>query len=206
MLRGLLCLLAACAFTPPTPQAYVRRGPAFGQVVNPVAALPVACGAATMGCLPGYKIAVASATRIAIELGGYTVVDTELINAELQRRTTITREITRELAHETTGAPAHEEATTTVEGRTWLDLPPHAQRELLMAMGIQGVLYGTISMSTPQGLSGQRLVTVEVAVARLADGQLAWQARCGVPSGDYHSEPQAIELATRCALESGTLW
>jgi hypothetical protein len=73
LLRGLLCLLAACAFTAPTPQAYVRRGPAFGQVVNPVAALPVACGAATMECLPGYQVAITReielATRCALESG-----------------------------------------------------------------------------------------------------------------------------------------
>ena len=195
MLRGFLCLLAACAFTPPTPQAYVQRGPASGQIVNPLAALPVECGAATMGCLPGYKVAVASATRIAIELGGYTLVDSELINAELRRRTSQTH------------ASAEGETTTTVlTGRTWLDLPPRDQLELLAAMGIQGLLHATISMSVPRGMAGLRLVTVEVALSRLADGQLAWQARCGVLTGDFHSEPQAIDLATRCALESGTLW
>jgi len=200
VVRGLLCLLAACAFTPPTPQAYVQRGPASGQIVNPLAALPVECGAATMGCLPGYKVAVASATRIAIELGGYTLVDSELINAELRRRTTITREWTD-------GESARGEITATeVTGLTWLDLPPHEQRELLAAMGIQGALHVTVSMTRPQGMAAQRLVTIEVTVSRLADGQLAWQSLCNVPTGDYHSEPYAIDLATRCALESGTLW
>ncbi len=41
---------------------------------------------------------------------------------------------------------------------------------------------------------------------RLADETLAWESECGVETGDFHSEPQAVELATRCALESATLW
>jgi hypothetical protein len=207
VLRGLLCLLAACAFTPPTPQAFVQRGPAFGQPVTPLAALPVECGATTLGCLPGYKLAVASATRIAIEFGGYTLVDSELINAEMQRRTSRRQETVRE--EPTTPGPgvtAEETTTTEVTGRTWFDLPPHAQRDLLAAMGVRGVLRATIAMSIPQGMAGLRMVSVGISVSRLSDGQLVWQSRCGVMTGDFHSEPQAIELATRCALESGTLW
>jgi hypothetical protein len=195
VVRVLLCLLAACKFTPPTPQAYVQHGPAFGQAGTQLAALPVECGAQTLGCLPGYKVAVASATRISIEYGGYTLVDSELINAELQRRTS------------KTVATADAETTTTeVTGRTWLDLPPPRQRELLAAMGIQGVMRTTIAMTVPLGMAGERIVTVAVVVSRVADEQLVWRSRCSVVTGDYHSESQAIDLATRCALESGTLW
>lgn len=189
--RLLLLGFVGCSFAVPTPIAYVKRGPAFGQQVTPLAALPVQCGAATMGCLPGYKASVASATRIAIEFGGYTLVDADKINAELQRRTTVT--------HGTV-------ETTDLEGRTWLDLAEPQQRELLAAMGIRGLLHATITMGLPHGMAQQRTVTVAVAISRLGDGQLVWQSECGVETGDFHSEPQAIDLATRCALESGTLW
>jgi hypothetical protein len=194
-LVALTLALAACSFTTPTPIAYVRRGPAYGQLVTPLAAMPVVCARTTMGCMPGYRLAVASATRMAIELGGYSLVDSELINAELQRRSTRTRE-----------TPAGVTTTTELTGRTWLDLAPQQQRDLLTAMGIKGLLYATITMGIPQGMASQRTVTVSIALTRLSDEQLVWQSECGVETGDYHSEPQAIELATRCALESGTLW
>jgi len=193
-------LLAGCAFTAPTPRAFVRRGPAYGQIVTPLAALPVNCGAATMGCLPGYKVAVASATRMAIEFGGFSLVDSELINAEMQRRFTLTRETTSR------GAPANDQTDTELTGRTWSDLEPQQQRDLLTAMGVKGLFHATVTMGIPHGMAGQRTVTVAVAISRLSDAQLVWQAECGVETGDYHSEVQAVDLATRCALESGTVW
>lgn len=211
---GPLALLGACKFTPPTPVAYVTHGPAFGQEANPIAALPVRCGATTMGCVPGYQYAVANATRMALELGGVSLVDSELINAEMRMRTTKTRSSTSEYEQSSPqiGQPAQttatgtRETTTEVTGATWESLPPGEQQSLLTAMGVRGLLHATISMGTPHGLSGQRTVTVQLAVTRLSDGALAWQSECGVETGDYHAEPQAVELATRCALESATLW
>lgn len=195
-LVGLLVLvLAGCAFTPPTPVAYVRRGPAYGELLTPLVALPVACTRTTMGCTPGYLLGVASATRIAMEFGGYTIVESELINAELLRRSTRTTE--------TTGGETTEVDRT---GRTWADLPPQAQRDLLAAMGVKGVFRAEIGMDTPRGMANQRTVTVGISISRVIDDQLVLQSECGVPTGDYHSEAQAVDLATRCALESGTLW
>ncbi|MEO8703884.1 MAG: hypothetical protein ABI867_27795 [Kofleriaceae bacterium] len=192
MKRSLILVsLIGCSFTPPTPIAYVRKGPAYGQLVTPLAAMPVECARTTMGCQPGYKVAVAAATRMAIEFGGYSLVDSELINVELQRRQTHTE---------------NDSTTTELTGRTWLDLPEQQRRDLLMAMGIRGIVTTTIAMGIPQGMAGQRTVTVAIAVSRLADDKLVWQSQCGVETGDFHSEPQAIDLATRCALESGSLW
>lgn len=213
---GPLALLpaAACKFTPPTPVAYVTHGPAFGHEANPIAALPVRCGGATLGCLPGYRHAVASATRMALELGGVSLVDSELINAELRMRTTRTHRSQSELELPSAqlGQPAEttvigsSQTTTEVTGATWETLPPGEQQSLLQAIGVGGLLHATISLGTPHGMAGQRTVTVQLAVTRLSDGALAWQSECGVETGDYHAEPQAVELATRCALESATLW
>jgi hypothetical protein len=192
---AMLGVLAGCSFTPPTPRAYVRFGPARDQLVTPLAALPVTCGTTTMGCLEGYKVAVASATRIAIEYAGFTLVDGERINAELQQRTTQITETADRLIEQ-----------VEITGRTWVDLEPQQQRDLLTAMGIRGLFRAEVSLGVPRGMAAQRTVTVAVAVTRLADEALAWQSQCSVETGDYHSEPQAIELATRCALESVSLW
>jgi hypothetical protein len=214
-LVGLLAMLGvACKFTPPTPVAYVTHGPAFGHDANPIAALPVRCGAAALGCLPGYQYAVASATRMALELGGVSLVDSELINAEMRLRTVRTRSSQHEYEapSDQLGQPAQttvsgsSESTTEVTGATWASLPPGEQRSLLEAIGVRGLLAATIFLGVPRGAAGQRTVTVRVAVTRLSDGALAWQSECGVETGDYHAEPQAVELATRCALESATLW
>ena len=148
-----------------------------------------------MGCLPGYLFGVSAATRIALEFGGYTVVDSELINAELRRRSTVTTEGT-----------GGSEQTTELTGRLWSDLPILEQRELLAAMGVRGVLRAQVALGTPHGMAGQRTVTVGISLARLDDDLLAWQSQCDVETGDYHSEPQAVDIATRCALESATLW
>lgn len=183
--------LVGCNFTPPTPVARVRRGPAAAEFTSPLAALPVSCEGTSMGCLPGYLYGVASATRIALEYGGYTVVDGELINAELRRRTTRTTD---------------EVTQTEVTGAVWSDLPVLQQRELLSAMGVRGVLRAQVALGTPHGMAAQRTVTVGISLARLEDDLLVWQSQCDVETGDFHSEAQAVDLATRCSLESATLW
>lgn len=213
-LAGLLGLaLAGCHFTPPTPTAYVSLGPAHGQPLNPIAALPVRCGSFTEGCFPGYEAAVASATRMAIELGGGTLVDSELLNAEMRLR--VTRTVTSKggsppppTQPNPYAPPPSDPSTTTTEvtGATWTSLPPNEQRTFLEQIGVRSVLSTTLLLSSPQGLSGQRTVTVRLALMRLADDAISWQSECGVETGDYNSEPQAIELATQCALEGATLW
>jgi len=157
-----------------------------------------------MGCMPGYLYGVASATRIALEYGGYTVVDGELINAELRRRSTVTTETSQRGAIVPT--PTTTDVETEVTGRLWSDLPILEQRELLSAMGVRGVLRAQVALGTPHGMAGQRTVTVGISLARLDDDLLVWQSQCDVETGDYHSEAQAVDLATRCALESATLW
>ena len=209
-----LALGGACKFTPPVPLAYVSHGPAFGQPINPIAALPVTCGFTSMGCQIGYLVMVANTTRMALELGGGSLVDSELINAEVRLSTTRTRGSLQTvrttpdqvgvMPSTTTQTTAH--STTEVTGTTWLELPPLEQRALLEEMGIRSVLRATVSLGMPHGLSGQRTVTVQLALLRLADSAIAWESECGVETGDYHSEPQAVELAARCALESATLW
>jgi len=191
----LVLALAACNFAPPTPMAYVRRGPAYGELPTTLVAMPVVCERTTMGCMPGYLFAVASATRIAMEFGGYSLVDGELINAEMQRRSTRTVE-----------SDGGEQTDVDLTGRTWADLPIQQQRDLLAAMGVKGVFQAKVAMDIPQGMAGQRTVTVLISISRLVDDALILQSECGVPTGDFHSEAQAVDLATRCALESGTLW
>lgn len=209
-----LALGGACKFTPPVPIAYVSHGPAYGQTLNPIVALPVSCGFSSMGCQAGYQVMVANATRMALELGGGSLVDSELINAELRLRTTRTRSTVGVVQTNpsqvgvmpSTTTEVISDSTTEVTGTTWLELPPLEQHSLLEGMGIRSVLRANIALGVPHGLSGQRTVTVQLALIRLADSAIAWESECGVETGDYHSEPQAVELAARCALESATLW
>lgn len=209
-----VALGGGCKFTPPVPIAYVNHGPAYGQSINPIAAMPVRCGTTSMGCVVGYQVAVANATRMELELAGGSLVDSELINAELRRRTTRTSDtVTPALSNAdqlgqrpSTTTAVRSDSTTEVTGTTWVDLPAAEQRALLQEIGARSTLHATVWLGVPHGMAAQRTVTVQVALVRLADQAVAWESECGVETGDYHSEPQAVELATRCALESASLW
>jgi hypothetical protein len=210
-----LLLLTGCPWGVPTPVAKVQHGPAFAAPRGLLAALPVACSKITSLdsddlCAPGQLAAVASATRMALEFAGESVIDSERINAELRLRTTHTEEdlARRAPAGPDTFAPpetgVHEETTMT-GGLTWAELSPPAQEALLATLGADGLIGAELSFGPPRGLSWQRTVGVRVSVRRL-DGALAWRAGCEVETGDYHTVAQAIDLATRCALESAALW
>ncbi len=187
------CVLLSGCFHAPTPIARVQHGPAHGQVVDPIAALPVTC--VTRGgpeaCLPEHSRAVAVATRMALEFAGYAVVDSELLNAETRRRLTKT---------------SGEATTIEKSGPEWKDLTPSAQRELLFSIGVHGILHAAITMGAPHGGAQQRTITVVVTVTRTGDDALAWRSQCSVESGDYNAPERALDLAARCALESESLW
>jgi hypothetical protein len=148
--------------------------------VSPLAPMPVACKDVGQYCSEPQKIAVMIQTRMDLEFAGYTIIDGETVNAEMQKRT----------------AP----------GTTWTDLPVEEQRAMLVAMGAKGILTMNITFGMPHGMAQQQMVTVSIGITRAEDNALVWSSRCSVETGDYHTTERAIQLGTQCALESSTLW
>lgn len=182
-----LLLATGCRYTAPTPQAYVTHGIALRAPITTLVALPVVCEGFSVRCEPAQQVAVAAAARLGVEYLGYSVVDSDLLNAELRvRRTT-----------EAGGSGPHEE----VSGKTWFDLDTEARRAFVAEIGAHGVLHTAINSG---GYS--QPVTVRLAVTKLEDDALVWQSQCQVATGDYNDELRAMDLATQCALESMTLW
>jgi hypothetical protein len=177
-----------CLWNAPVPTARVQHGPAFGDKPATLVAMPVTCMASPDLCSSPHQLAIASATRMDLEYDGYTIVDSELVNAEMLRR------------HQLTG-----QADQVIAGRSWAEASPDERRELLHGMGVDGMLTTQITIGGARGMASQRTVAVELAVLRL-DGQLVWWAQCRAETGDYNSTEEAMERATRCALASSALW
>jgi hypothetical protein len=178
---------AGCSLASPPPLARVRRGPAFATPPARLLALPADCRASEPDlCRDEDRAAVDSAARMALEFAGYALVDSELVNLRLGLR------------HERdTGVEVHRV--------TWADASADDRRALLDEMEVDGFLWSAISIGPPRGMSWQRTVEVSLRVTRAHDERLVWQSRCAVETGDYHTTERAVELATRCALESATL-
>jgi hypothetical protein len=190
----------------------VGHGSAYRGGATSLAALPVRCPPELSICGRPYAAAIASAARMNLELAGYSVVDTELLNAEAWRRTETTTESTRARVpavpqHDRHGAPppTGDSRVELSAGRAWADAPPDERQRMLASMGVDGVLATEVTLGPARGLAQQRTLTMRVAVSRL-DGALVWRSECDVETGDYRSDEQALDLATRCAVESASLW
>jgi len=177
-----------------TPSSHVYRGPAYAAAPRVLAALPVDC----RNCTGRQLDAVAMQTRMGLELAGYNVVDTELVNAEARMRFTLTKQA----AAGTDNARTHEEITDVPE---WSRLPPGQQQQLLVALGVDGVLQAAITMGYSNGAQYQQTVTMRLAVARL-DGTIAWTADCGMLTNGDDATAAMIERVGRCALDSEAAW
>lgn len=183
-----LLLATGCRYTAPTPQAYVTHGVALRAPITTLVALPVVCEGFSIRCEPSQQVAVAAAARLGVEYLGYSLVDSDLLNAELRvRRTTEGGE----------SGPLEE-----VSGKTWFDLDTEARRAFVAQIGAHGVLHTAIN----SGGGYRQPVTVRLAVTRLEDDALVWQSQCQVATGEYNNQLRAMDLATQCALESMTLW
>jgi hypothetical protein len=130
-----------------------------------------------------------------LELAGYTIVDTELVNAEARLRFTTQQ-----------GYAEHVEIEG--DGPDWSELSPGQQHTLLVAMGVDGVFGADITMSYGSVRPFEQRVSIRIAVSKL-DGTLAWSSDCGVvTSGFDFNEATAnmLERASRCALDSEASW
>lgn len=184
---ALTLALTGCHYTAPTPTAYVTHGVARREPITTLAALPVICEGFSIRCEPSHQVAVAATARLGMEYLGYSLIDSDLLNAELRvRRTT-----------ETSGGGRQEE----LSGKTWFELDTEERRAFLAQLGVHGVLHTAINAG-----GYRQPVTVRLAVTQLQDDALVWQSECQVATGDFNDELRAMDLATQCALESMTLW
>ena len=149
--------------------------------------MPVTCLADPLLCGPSHQHAVAEATRMALEFDGYSIVDSELLRAEMLRR------------HQT---GSRDEV---VGGTLFAEASPAEQHQILRDVGADGVVTTTLTISQARGAEAARTVAVEMAVL-LLDGELVWWSQCRAESGYAASNEEAIDTATRCAIEGSTLW
>lgn len=185
---------AGCSLTPPIPVAHVRLGPAVASPPQVLLALPSVCNASSGDCAEQHRNAVAIATRMSVEFGGYTMIDSDRVNLELRQR----RE--RRFTSETSDS-----RTVEITGALWVDATPAEQREVLDSMAIDGLLVVKLSFSEAEGMSQRQQIRVAVELRRVEPAEVVWSSHCTAESGDHHSTAQAIDLATRCALEGALL-
>lgn len=184
----------ACSLNAPVPVAHVRLGPAVASPPQVLLALPAVCNASSGDCAEQHRNAVAIATRMSVEFGGYTMIDSERVNLELRQR----RE--RRLTGDT-----QETRQTEVTGALWVDATPAEQREVLDTMAIDGLLAVKLSLTEPEGMSQLQHIRVAIELLRVEPAEVVWSSHCTTVSGDHRSTAQAIDLATRCALEGALL-
>ena len=182
----LVLALAACQLHPPPMAARVQHGPAYGAKLTTLLALP----AEPAMCEPITCAAVQSATRMTLELAGYTIVDAEQINAEMRRRTTKTR---TELTEHTRPPPeprqpytppasdSHSE-TTVDAGKAWNDAAPGERDEMARTLGADGLVHTTI-VAAPGPHVWITRYTIAITLTTL-DGHTLWHSECSADSGE----------------------
>jgi hypothetical protein len=184
-------LSAGCALSAPVPLARVQRGPGFDAPPRKILALPADCQAPGALCHPAQKEAMDVATRMILELEGYRLVDSEGVNVRTAERL--------ERHHiSSVGSRSHRVER---ESHPWLAASPAQRAAVAAEMGVDGALAPRITVGPAKNAEGQRTVEVRVTLTR-ADGALVWRSRCAVETGRFHDLDQAVERATRCALEA----
>lgn len=186
--------LAGCALSQPTPVARVRTGPAFGAAPRTILALPAECRPEVSVCKPGHELAVSVATRMSLEFAGYRIFDSERLNVRAGERT-----------ERFFGDTAREDRAVELTAAAWDQASPAQRAALLADLGIDGLLVSSISIGPRKNSEGQRTIAVTVTLRQASDGSLVWRTRCGVESGRFNDTDQAIETATRCALEGAAV-
>lgn len=232
--RGLLAGLAVLTATSScasvelaAPIVRSRRGPAADAPVRRVVAVPATCGALTMtvmgtdangnrtfgqreGCPPSTLLAIDQLIRSNLELGGYSVIDLERVNAltatrhEVQERTLL-RSAAR-TTEDTAAASGPGRDTTTTEtetrGARFEDATPLEQRELLAELGAQGLLTTRVTVGAEVGVGLRRIVMVQLQLLDMPERRLVWAQRCELEIGGiFATDDLAMVRAARCASE-----
>ncbi len=211
---GFSCLYS-CSVVHPVPQARVRKGPSFEKAPRKILALPTTCvGETSTYCVSEYLAAIASITRMTLEYEGRRVLDSEGIKSEATERTEKRQQHTRttsprDLHLRGAGTPygsTGHVVLTQSGGTFFLAASPETQRSMAAQMGIDGVFLSEMRVGQRQNISDQRTIEVRLALLRVPTDKspmsLVWSSKCSAETGVYLELEQAIDTATRCALDS----
>lgn len=207
-----LGVLAACSSVElATPVVRGRVGPAAARPVRSIVALAASCGTLSMvrvptsasegmwvqqeACAAPALGAVDQTVRSNLELGGFSVIDSERVNA-----VTGTRREVQERRQHWGGV----QASTKIEqrGARFEDATPLEQRALLAELGAQGLLTTRVTVGASIGAGQRRVVTVQLQLLDVPDRQLVWSRRCELEVGGlFATDEAAMAKAATCAAE-----
>lgn len=143
-----------------------------------------------VGCTDKQIEGVDQLVRSALEFRGYSIVDSERVNAITAERTeTIIR---------AGGAETRREAV--IRGALFADAPPSLQDRILDELDAEGLLNARIFVGAPVARSPRRNVDVQVRLIDVDSGDLVWASRCRVNTA-WEVDEVAIMQAARCAVE-----
>lgn len=190
----------------PQPVLSVKNGPAAERPIRYVLALPASCAAVAVDnrvadpdrqverpyprCPKEGLAAIDQAIRGTLDFQGYQVIDAEQVNRvtadrrEIQRRRDVRMTMKR----------------TELSRSLFADATPSEQREILRALGADGVLETRIYLGATIGVSGRRAVSVQVRLRATEDDEMVWVRRCDLEAFVLN-EKVSIERGARCATE-----
>lgn len=221
-------LLTACASSElMQPRLSARSGPAADHPIRRVVATPATCGTfeltptpATaaereaygrdtvlrhLGTCPAHATAgVDQALRATLEFGGFSVIDSERVNALTATR----QEIIERISHraEQQGLPISESEgesrSTEVIGARFADATPREQEAIVAELGATGLVQVRIAIGAGVGAGARRNAVVQVRLLEMPSRQLAWARRCEVEVGGLIERDEvAMERGIRCAVQ-----
>lgn len=222
-MAAVLALVGCSSSEMAPPVIRARIGPAADQQVRRVVAMPSTCG--TLGfylvgqggdavvhqhvtCDGNAMRAIDQVVRASLELGGFSVIDVEKVNAvtasrrEVQERTQYLYSQVNDGVPTVVDGGVTTEITTEQRGARFQDATPAEQLELLAELGAQGVLSTRVSIGAPVGIGQRRLATVQLQLVEMPGRTLVWARRCELEIGGvFVSDEAAMERAARCAVE-----
>ena len=202
------------------PVIRARSGPAAEHPVRRIVAVPATCGALTtaqagtdgagptnwgqrVACPSSALVAIDQTVRSTLELGGFSVIDSERVNAVTASR----HEVQERFEHRAgfPAAPGGSEptiTTTETRGARFEDATPREQREMLTELGAQGLLTTRVTIGAEVGVGMRRVVTVQLQLLDVPERILVWARRCELEVGGlFTTDENAMESAARCAVE-----
>ena len=204
-----IAMLAACAGSAELTQPLLRArmGAAAERSVHRVVALPSWCGALSLvrvetanpdhpiwetraECPASAMTAIDVAVRSSLEFGGFSIIDSEQVNAVTA---------TRHEVVERGGFVARR--TTEQQGARFEDATPFEQSAILKELGAEAVLTTRVWIGAGVGFSARRTVAVQVRLVATSDGALVWARRCELEVSGFTTDEIAMERGARCAIE-----
>lgn len=225
---SLVLALSACASSELLPpRLYERAGPASAHSIRRVVALPATCGTfdltptpataeeeARLGartvlrhlgtCAAHATAGVDQALRASLEFGGFSVIDSEKVNALTATRQEIIQRTSHRQQQQQLPADTSQSESRSVEviGARFADATPREQEAIIAELGATGLVQARIAIGAGVGIGTRRTAIVQVRLLEMPSRQLAWARRCEVEVGGLMERDEvAMERGIRCAIE-----